>query len=71
MSFTKPKTKPVSVMVRRFTPNQAQELLDKSEEMANKGKAEARDQDAIQSQAWKYTLRAFKLDATSARELLE
>ena len=39
MSFTKPKAKPVSVMVRRFTPNQAQELLDKSEEMANQGTA--------------------------------
>ena len=39
MSFTKPKAKPVSVMVRRFTPKQAQKLLDKSEEMANDGTA--------------------------------
>jgi len=39
MSFTKSKAKPVSVMVRRFTPNQAQQLLDKSEEMANQGAA--------------------------------
>ena len=39
MSFTKPKAKPVSVMVRRFTPKQAQKLLDKSEEMASDGTA--------------------------------
>ncbi len=39
--------------------------------MANLGKAEAKEKEDIHLSAWKYALRAIKVDATAARELLE